>query len=163
MPKRWFANTLPAPATWLMMPSKTRRPVVSRFMPSSRKCRKKRPLCDTPKPIACRISAPSPSTESLVRSWTQKRHEVAHRGKADAEHLRLGRLVPHFVDLERLESAALGQQADRAVVDKFPFRARDIAPSVAFAIPHREPRLRLVERRGRVGEAMGEQLDRSAR
>src|SRR5260370_23178189 len=25
MPKRWLANTLPAPATWLITPSKTRR------------------------------------------------------------------------------------------------------------------------------------------
>ena len=39
----------------------------------------------------------------------QERHEVAHAGEADAEHLRLGGLVPQLVDAERLEFLPLGQ------------------------------------------------------
>jgi hypothetical protein len=92
----------------------------------------------------------------------QERDEVAHRGEADAEHLRLGGLVPQLVDLERLERAALWHQADRAGIDELPFRARDLAPPVSFAIPHRQPRLGLVERSGRIAEPPHDQLGRTA-
>src|SRR5918911_5150104 len=93
----------------------------------------------------------------------QERHEVAHRGEPDAEHLWLGRLVPQLVDLERLERAALRQQPDRAVVNELPFRAWDVAPPVALAVAHRQPRLGLAERRDGVAETPHHQLGRAAR
>jgi len=92
----------------------------------------------------------------------QERDEVAHRGEADAEHFRLGRLVPQLVDLERLEWPSLGQEADRAVAGELPFHARDVAPPVGFAIPHRQPRLGLVERDGGIAEAAHDQFCRTA-
>src|ERR1044071_2930669 len=48
----------------------------------------------------------------------QTRDEIAHRGKADPQHPRLARLVPEFVDLERLEDAPFRQHSDRAVICK---------------------------------------------
>src|SRR6266700_990501 len=82
----------------------------------------------------------------------EERDEVAHAGIADAEHLRPDRLVPQLVDLDRLEGAARWQKPDRAVVDEFPFAARDLAAPVALAGAHGEPRLRLADRRGGVRE-----------
>ena len=93
----------------------------------------------------------------------QKRDEVAHRGEADAEHLRLGRLVPQFVNLERLERAPLRHKPDRAVVDKFPLAARDVAPPVALPIAHREPRRGLVERGRGIAQPPDNQFGRTAR
>src|SRR5207248_9422298 len=93
----------------------------------------------------------------------QKRDEVAHRGEADTEHLWLGRLEPQFVNLERLERAPLRHKPDRAVVDKFPLAARDIAPPVALAVAHREPRRGLVERGRGITQPPDNQFGRTAR
>ena len=94
---------------------------------------------------------------------TQKRYEVAHRGEADTEHLRLGRPVPQFVNLEWLERAPLRQQPDRAVVDEFPLASRDVAPPVALPVAHREPRRGLVERGRGIAQPPDNQFGRTAR
>src|SRR4051812_22585606 len=93
---------------------------------------------------------------------TQERDQVAHRGEADAEQLRVGRLVPQLVNLERVERAPLWQQPDRAVVDELPFLPRDVAPPVALAVADDEARFGLVERGGGVAETAHDQLGGAA-
>src|SRR3954447_4532541 len=75
---------------------------------------------------------------------TQERDEVTHAGEADAEHRRLGRLIPQLIDPERLESASFRQQADRAPVDELPFAAWDLGTRLAFAIAYHQPSFRLI-------------------
>src|SRR5439155_4778913 len=162
MPKRWLANTLPAPATWLITPSKTRRPCPSSFIPSSRKWRRKRPLCETPKASAWRMPVPSRRSPAAiigfaaplrsVASVTQKRDEIAHRGKADAEHLGAGRLVPQLVNFERRKAATGWEEADRFRVGEFPSIGGDLATGIALAVAHGQPRMPSVGRDGRVGK-----------
>ena len=67
----------------------------------------------------------------------QKRDQIAHRGKADAEDLRPGRLVPDLVDLERRELRACGQQPDRLASTNSQDAGRDFGARVAFAVAHR--------------------------
>src|SRR5207253_1029475 len=93
---------------------------------------------------------------------TEERYEVAHAGIADAEYLRARRLVPQLVDLDWVKLAARRQQADRALVDEFPFRARQLPARVAFPLAHGEARLLLVERGRGVGEAADAAVARRA-
>src|SRR5947207_14614884 len=145
MPKRWLANTLPAPATWLNTVEHAPARAVAVHPEFEEMAQEAAALryaeADRMPDLGIvgrqRIAVP------LV---TQKRYEVAHRGEADTEHLRLGRPVPQFVNLEWLERAPLRQQPDRAVVDEFPLASRDVAPPVALPVAHREPRRGLVER-----------------
>src|SRR5207249_2375786 len=85
---------------------------------------------------------------------TQKGDEIADAGIADPEHPGARRLVPQFVDLDRLEIAARRQEADRPLVDKFPCRPRDLAAPVALAGAHGELRRLLVERGGGIGQTV---------
>ena len=58
--------------------------------------------------------------------------------EADAEHLRLGRRVPQFVDPNRGEVAVT--QPDRAIVDEFPRVGRDLGMAAAFPVADPEAR-----------------------
>src|SRR3954447_23644134 len=94
---------------------------------------------------------------------TQERDEVTQAGEADAEHRRLGRLIPQLINPERLEFASFRQQADRAPVDEFPFAAWDLGTRLAFAIAYHQPSFRLMERGYGVREAVGAAVARAAR
>src|ERR1700720_1889746 len=147
MAKLWLANTLPAPATWVSTPSKTRRPCASSFMPSSRKCRKNRPACDTPKASAWSAPGASLGPPSAIIGLgrpvaigvliAQERDEVAGLSKASAEHRGPGRLVPDVVNLIRRKMSAGWEQSDRLPVHKLPRPRRDFGTTVALAIAHR--------------------------
>jgi hypothetical protein len=153
------ANTFPAPAVWASAPSNTRRPLSSLFMPSSMKLRMKRPLWEMPKPSAWGGRAVSPPPQRRVRGAlgigavvAQKRHQVPGGGEADADHLRRRRVVPQFIDRNRLELPAGGQKAHRPVGLEAPGAARNFGSGVTFPGADGQPSPRRIEGSGRIGE-----------
>ena len=85
----------------------------------------------------------------------QERDEIAHGRKGDAGDARVRRLVPEFVDRQRRWRRAFRQQANAPRIDELPLVVRDFDALVALAPAHHQPRLALVERRGRIGQHDG--------
>ena len=70
-----------------------------------------------PRPLGDHRAWCAVAVDALV---AQKRDEVAHCGKTDAEHLGAGGFVPQLVNLEWRKEAALRQQPDRLHVGELP-------------------------------------------
>jgi len=92
----------------------------------------------------------------------QEGDEVAGHGKAGAEHRGPGRLIPEIVNLVRRKMSAGWEQSDRLPVHKLPRLRRDDGTAVALAIAHRQMRIALVGRDGRVVQSHDIPLARCA-